>query len=937
MARDNVTFSFRIDSARASAAIKELTQALERLNATNVKVDKNLKTTKTGIDQVGRSSAASAVNFQTATQGMLNLSTAAVQTYTSISNLDRANNRARMSVIAVARAEDLLNSKKVRLNELTEQGITSGGKYANMVREIATAEADRTEKIEKMKIEQAAVNDIYMLFATNIANVVISSMQTVVILLGQERVARLASAAATRIQSASLLRHITITGISIKQLTLLNLTTKIGTAITLGYVGSIKAATIAMMQFTRSNGVLIAITATAVGLLAAYETNFLGLKTAIDGLLGTESEHISLLEEQRKAADALDAANNDMANTFEFTIPKSLGIATIELAKHRGEYEKIVETQKEMIKLSNKVPVPTGGPKTVGELIQERNAHDFRDARKGETFFGIKLPEFVPPSYAAEQNFMPAFALQGNDEITLRKLAIDFLAEYVSSPTFREQIFRQQQTVSGLSKQMSPELQAQQRIDQYGDPASPEFQDKLAAQMAGISLKEYQLRKVFTTTMPADTGRTLFKGRGIEALKGKIVNGVPIGNVLRGKLMLAQRRAAEAPFTQDPEEFADITDPEDELTQVQYARLLAAQKGIGGSMVLTAKERKIFDKIGKGLIKGKRAEVLITTGEDIGAAANVMDIESALLLGAIQQSQRQFNRTSADPFVSDFDKLSRQSQVGYLVGNRLGPGASKGKTPTFSDVVRMSTLEAQQYSVRNIAGIGGRADAAIAQSQARRQIEDNMTVRASQAFYDRIAEQDRIANLKRFGGYSSRKAQSEAGKRARSLSNKEAQLFMRTFGGGLPSGYMSSRSRAGHMQSLREQTNIRKTALANAGLSYKSFNVRLGSRASIRQRLSYKELLRETISYNNNQYAKAGLINMLEQDFGATGFIGSPLSLPSLQEAVANQDELIKSIGLDRTEAFQIVDTAGRGREEIDDRVRFKDRLSSMSTGVSVL
>jgi hypothetical protein len=56
-----------------------------------------------------------------------------------------------------------------------------------------------------------------------------------------------------------------------------------------------------------------------------------------------------------------------------------------------------------------------------------------------------------------------------------------------------------------------------------------------------------------------------------------------------------------------------------------------------------------------------------------------------------------------------------------------------------------------------------------------------------------------------------------------------------------------------------------------------------------------------------------------------------------LQDEVAKQDELIKSIGLDRTEAFQIVDTAGRGREEIDDRIRFKDRMSSMSTGVSVL
>jgi hypothetical protein len=35
---------------------------------------------------------------------------------------------------------------------------------------------------------------------------------------------------------------------------------------------------------------------------------------------------------------------------------------------------------------------------------------------------------------------------------------------------------------------------------------------------------------------------------------------------------------------------------------------------------------------------------------------------------------------------------------------------------------------------------------------------------------------------------------------------------------------------------------------------------------------------------------------------------------------VAKQDELIKTIGLNRTEAFQIIDTAGRGREEIDDR-----------------
>jgi hypothetical protein len=33
------------------------------------------------------------------------------------------------------------------------------------------------------------------------------------------------------------------------------------------------------------------------------------------------------------------------------------------------------------------------------------------------------------------------------------------------------------------------------------------------------------------------------------------------------------------------------------------------------------------------------------------------------------------------------------------------------------------------------------------------------------------------------------------------------------------------------------------------------------------------------------------------------------MSLPSLQDEVAKQDEMIKTIGLNRTEAFQIIDT----------------------------
>jgi len=191
MARDNVTFTFNIDHRQFVVKGKQMGAVLVDLERKSTGAATGLTRTGNAAAGAGKNMAASAVNFQTATQGMLNLSTAAVQTFTSISNLDRANNRAKMSVIAVARAEDLRNNKLQRLNDMQAQGITSGGKYNNMLREISTATADLTVKSEKMKIEQAAVNDIYMLFASNIANVTISSMQTIAILLGRERSARL--------------------------------------------------------------------------------------------------------------------------------------------------------------------------------------------------------------------------------------------------------------------------------------------------------------------------------------------------------------------------------------------------------------------------------------------------------------------------------------------------------------------------------------------------------------------------------------------------------------------------------------------------------------------------------------------------------------------------------------------------------------------------
>ena len=321
MARDNVTFRFNIDMTQMTVKGRQAIKILEDLELKAGKAGAGMTRMGASASKAGQQTAASAVNFQTATQGMLNLSTAAVQTFTSISNLDRANNRAKMSVIAVARAEDLLNNKRQRLNDMTEAGITSGGKYANMQREIATAEADLTVKIEKKGIEQAAVNDIYMLFATNIANVTISSLQTITILFGQEKMAKLGSAAATKLMTFATWDNVRANRAAAFSMTGLKVGlggTKIGFSL----------STVAVRLHTAAlNGLKIALG--PIGLIfigisaamVAYETNLGGVKDTINELLGVKDPFEESLKKERALTQGLTEDNNALAGSFKKLIP----------------------------------------------------------------------------------------------------------------------------------------------------------------------------------------------------------------------------------------------------------------------------------------------------------------------------------------------------------------------------------------------------------------------------------------------------------------------------------------------------------------------------------------------------------------------------------------------------------------------------------------
>ena len=161
----------------------------------------------TTAKQSGQQSAAAAVGFQTYAQGALNVSTSVAMTYTSFTNLASAEHRVSLAMVGLARAQDLLNNKQTRANEMVKAGTAAGEKYTNILNEIRTAEADYAAKTEKLRIEKSKMNDVFILFGMNLANVAVS--------LGTTATAMLAARAAAKAHRAEMIAN----NIAIKQTT----------------------------------------------------------------------------------------------------------------------------------------------------------------------------------------------------------------------------------------------------------------------------------------------------------------------------------------------------------------------------------------------------------------------------------------------------------------------------------------------------------------------------------------------------------------------------------------------------------------------------------------------------------------------------------------------------------------------------------------------
>lgn len=913
--RDNVTFRFRIDLKDMTIKGKQAVQILDEIARKSGNASQGMDRLATSSQKAGRQTAASAINFQTATQGMLNLSTAAVQTFTSISNLDRANNRAKQSIIAVARAEDLLANKQERLSSLTKAGAANTQKALNIEKEIVTARADLIVKTEKMGIEQDAVNDIYLLFATNIANVTISSLQTITILVGHEKVARVAATLATKLHSIATMRYNVVLKTSTSATAVNTLTQRLGTIATIKATFAAHGLAAGLRAVTVSFAPLLIATVAITAAFLIYENNVGGVKDAINGLLGIQEDETKAILAEREELDKLNKSFDEHTEKI-FRLPRTYAEARIQLQQLTVQ---INESNRALggipsgfdnalafggipsafgdvpttvipfgIKAQNIInnritsanDIGTSGTAGAGEFkisggatafslggrplgtagfkIQQEFLLKTKEGLIGSirNITGINTEQALGIIDSGDIFFLPD-DLQGR--INTFYKSQQAIVQRLSQGGFISNEIEQATVLAGL-KQFSPESFA---LQQHAKAVKQGVEDfniskkvnlQFQATRAGLTVKEFQRRKAGGGNTDATKISAAFAIRR---------------NIEQGKFL----GLSDSPFD----------------------RLIAASFNKPGGAILSSNNFLFKDTSNFG---ENRLAVFQQTGKDIGAIADSLSMSAAKELARKEQQLQPFANTTGG-FGNLFGAFNATSFFQVAQGSI--------KVPAWVEQQR-AIQDANMNRLRN----GGT-----------RKLD-------SSGFALPLSVSGAVT-----GGFTSIDAFRKNEREKFRSSSNIAAVFLGSLGIFNPVGSSGGPASVARSRSIEQAKSIGRL-LQRSGLGVSSFGIRKTHRGGgyVQSGASWNEHRQSVIQMNQNTLARAGQIDILQEGFGLN-FYGSAAALTILQTKVAEQDALIKSIGLNRPEAFQIIDTDGRGREEIDDRLRYNERLEAMSSGTS--
>tara|TARA_R110002167_G_scaffold88676_3_gene239215 strand:+ start:2392 stop:5217 length:2826 start_codon:yes stop_codon:yes gene_type:complete len=330
----------RIDLKDAMGRITQLQQGMGAVGTAGVKagsqVAQGMQQASGAMKNAGQTAASTAVNFQTMGQGMLNLSTSAVQTYTSISNLARAENRAAASAVGLERANDLLARKEEQLKKIIEAGNGAGRDAILIRKEIATATQDLAVKTDKLKIEQEAVTDVYLLFFANLANVGVSTMMIYKTMMeGQTKatvwnsIVKGKNTIVTKFNSLAQWN-------SSKSFLASSVASKTATGGLVAQTLATRIATVATKGLTMALGPIGLIIIGISAAMLAYETNFKGFRDGVNSFLGIQDDFNEGLGETKDGMDELGESTDNLGGKVD-KLPETWKQARTAMNRYRDD------------------------------------------------------------------------------------------------------------------------------------------------------------------------------------------------------------------------------------------------------------------------------------------------------------------------------------------------------------------------------------------------------------------------------------------------------------------------------------------------------------------------------------------------------------------------------------------------------------------------
>jgi len=922
---DPIIIELRTDIKNLKSGLSSVQQELakfegklESANASSQKLDAGLK----------------AFSWTTFSQGALNTSTAIAQLYTSISNIAKIQYTLKAAMIGVERAEDLVARKTLQLTKEMEKNGTHTRTAILLRNELATATEDLVVKNERVAIAQDAVNDTYILFTSNVVNTVFGTMQTLVGLKAMLVTKSLAVKAAQAQETAALNANNPVLATNTQLYTAnntqkgiaVNLNQKL--ALGLGPLTTTLAAQNAAMTAsnigmgTLSTGMGTATKATGLLSSALGKAGLVGSIAATGIAIGAyvfdQIQANDKTNEVTESVDKLIKKYKELGKTITdpgYAISQNpiIGSVQTQINEYESDLKKFLAERERLEKRLAEKRGSSFTPRTEiigleGELVKINNTIAEIEKRSGEANNEIKAleSEFIAIGQilTGTKSDFDGISIKGVDAFNGIKSSVVSMVKELDNLT------------PGLDDAIELTSKFKEEWMEALNLTAAEADEIEKAVIAEFKLKD----AVHETNNQRKMGWEQEK----KYLKE-----------------IADLKKKQDPIYQKRSLFSGILGLEEDFLEGKFGKEIASHLGYQPFMGVISKRNN----------EVKMITDLIRLDNQLYGYTNMLEELMVILPGVSDPAQRKQItdtiialrdniskvKSEAGPSISSSNKtiagFARQytQAIGQLQNNlRSLVSHGFGSFPTFGGQDRLSQYYTNQ--MRSITGGAG----ALARSMVERTVVNRNTILAS----IRGVNTSRIGSVQRttvsvpgYGDLSVKKRGGKGAYRTRqigiNMANQEYSYQLQQL-----TGYSLSELQS--LTGLEIQHVDPNAVLWNALGSGRSNRNQFVTPQMAQQRSDYVRNYMERLERNRAEVSSR--ISLITELTSINPYLSLSLGQGSteLSSILKEQENLLQLVGLSKTQAKEIVVTPTRGRTEIDDRIRWTQRLEQISTGATV-